>query len=197
VEEVIIQTINEYLAKRPKDDLGTRCFHPSTLHKPAEYLFKAYLEGDNGRDFEPRLLRVFDNGHSMHRRIQRYLREAGVLLETEVLIENREFEIRGHADGIVEIGGVKGILEIKSINSQGFYGLFEPKAEHLLKVNVYMFCTGLPRGVLLYENKNDQELKEFFVKQDQAVLDPVLAKIRTVQEWIKQGKVEVKSHETI
>jgi hypothetical protein len=194
---MIIRAIDEYLAKRPKDDRGTRYFHPSTLHKPAEYLFKAYLEGDNGRDFEPRLLRVFDNGHSMHQRLQRYLRETGVLKETEVPITNAEYEIRGHADGIVEIGGVKGILEIKSINSQGFYGLFEPKSEHLIQVNVYMFCSGIPRGVLLYENKNDQELKEFFVKQDQAILDPILAKIRTIQEWIKLGKVEAKSHESI
>ena len=70
--------------------------------------------------------------------------------------------------------------------------VFRPKAEHLIRVNVYMFCTGLPRSVLLYECKNDQHLREFFVNKDQAVLDPILAKIRTVQGWIKTGKVEVK-----
>ena len=185
---MIIRAINDYLAKRPKDDRATKCFHPSSLHKSAEYLFKAYFEGDNGRDFEPRILRVFDNGHGVHERLQGYLEKAGVLLQAEVPVKNEEYEIVGHTDGIIEIDGVKGLLEIKSINQTGFYGLFEPKPEHVLQLNIYMFCAGIPRGILLYECKNDQELKEFFLKQDSSILDPVLEKIKTVQTWISAGK---------
>ena len=187
---MIIEAIDNYLAIRPKGTRASRCFHPSSLHRSAEDLFRLYFEGDDSEEFEPRVLRIFDNGHAVHERLQSYLGAAGVLLQAEVPIYNAEFEIVGHTDGIVEVGGSKGILEIKSINSQGFYGLFGPKPEHIIQLNAYMFCTGIPRGVLLYECKNDQSLKEFFLKLDHSVLDPVLQKIRTVQARISAERKE-------
>lgn len=187
---MIIERIDDYLKARPKEKRATRCFHPSTLHEPAEYLLEAYLNREPERDFSSQLLRVFDNGHDVHKRIQNYLHELGILKEIECPVENREYEIRGRVDGILEIDGKKGVLEIKSINSQGFYGLFEPDEKHLIQVNVYMFCLEIPRGVILYENKDNQDLKEFFVKQNPEVIQPVLEKIKLVQNWILMGKVE-------
>jgi hypothetical protein len=183
---MIIKKIDEYLQARPRDERAIRCFHPSSLHKSPKELYWHYLQGDANK-FDSRTLRIFDNGHCVHGRLQRYLKEAGILLEDEVPVANEEYEIRGHTDGIIEFNGTTGILEIKSMNARNFYSAYEPKPEHLVQVNVYMFCTGIPRACLLYECKDDQQLKEFFVKQDPAVLDPVLEKIRSVQECIKKG----------
>ena len=191
---MIIERIDDYLKTRPMETRATRCFHPSTLHKPPEYLLKTYFDGEPEVDHSSQLLRVFDNGHDVHKRIQKYLRELGLLKEIECPVENREYEIRGHADGILEIDGKKGVLEIKSINSRGFYGLFEPDERHLIQANVYMFCLEIPRGVILYENKDNQGLKEFLVKQDPKVLRPVLEKIKLVQSWIAVGKMEAVDH---
>jgi hypothetical protein len=184
---VVIKTIDNYLRSRPRDDRPKRCFHPSSLHKSATELYWHYLEGDNNIGFKPRILRIFDNGHSVHHRLQTYLKEAGMLIQAEVPVRNDEYEIRGHTDGIIEVSGQRGLLEIKSMNSSNFYTAYEPKPEHLIQVNVYMFCAGIPRACLLYECKDNQEMKEFFVKQDPAVLDPVLEKIRFVLECIKKG----------
>jgi hypothetical protein len=142
------------------------------------------FEGDSSKAFPPRVMRVFDTGHDTHERLQRYLEQSGVLLQAEVPIENADYEIKGHTDGIIEINGIKGILEIKSINSSGFYSLYSPKEDHLIQINVYMFCTGIERAVLLYECKDNQELKEFYVKLDADILNPILNKIRTVQQMI-------------
>lgn len=185
---MLIEAIDQYLATRPKDKRRIKCFHPSTLHKSAKYLHGAYLNGDNNQDFEPRLLRIFDNGHGVHDRLQRYLEEIGILLQTEVPLSNAEYQIEGTCDGVIKIGDKKGVLEIKSINQNQFYALYVPKPEHIIQINVYMFCLDIPRGCLLYECKNDQELKNFFVKQDSSVLDPVLNKIKYVQECIKEGR---------
>ena len=190
MEKVILKIIDDYLNKRPKDERATRCFHPSSLHKSEEYLLKAYFEGDNVADVSPRILRIFDNGKAMHERLQKYLKEAGVLLQAEVPVLNSEYEIRGSADGIVGFEGVRGVLELKSINSLGFYALFQPKSEHVLQLNVYMYCLGISRGLLLYECKDNQEIKEFFLKQDSGVLEPVLEKIRRVQKQIERLVVD-------
>jgi hypothetical protein len=185
---MIIKTIDEYLKTRPKDKRAKNCFHPSSLHKSPKTLYRHYLEGDNNQEFEPRIKRIFGNGHGVHERLQSYLEKAGVLLQAEVPVESKEFEIIGHTDGILEVGGIKGILEIKSMNANTFYSTYDPKPEHLIQVNVYMFCTGIDRACLLYECKDDQALKEFYVRQDPGILNPVLEKIQTVQKWLQTGK---------
>ena len=185
---MLISAIDRYLQSRPRDERAIRCFHPSSLHKSARELYWHYLEGDNNQEFDSRVLRIFDNGHAVHARLQGYLSEIGILKQVEVSVENAEYEICGHADGILDIAGREGVLEIKSMNSNQFYSLFEPRPDHLIQLNVYMFCLGVPRGCLLYECKDDQQLKEFFVKQDEKILNPVLEKIRYVQECIRQGK---------
>jgi hypothetical protein len=188
---MIIEAIDAYLKTRPKDPRPQNCFHPSSLHKSARELYHHYLEGGNGEEFEPRILRVFDNGHAVHARLQAYLKAAGMLREAEVSVTNDEYEIKGHADGIIQVNGTTGILEIKSMNRNQFQLTFEPKPDHLVQVNVYMFCTGIPRACLLYECKDNQEMKEFYLKQDDTVLVPILEKIRYVQSCLRENKEPV------
>jgi hypothetical protein len=185
---MLIKAIDNYLENRRRDERPINCFHPSSLHKSARELYHHYLHGDIGEEFAPKILRVFDNGHAVHRRLLGYLEEIGVLKESEASVQNEEYEIVGNADGIIMIEGQRGVLEIKSMNSRGFYGAYEPKPEHLVQINIYMFCLGIPRGCLLYECKDNQELKEFYVKSDPVILDPVLEKIRYVQGCIKEGR---------
>jgi len=183
---MIIKAIDTYLENRPRDERPIRCFHPSSLHRPPRELYWYYLEGDT-QEYNPRILRIFDNGHHVHFRLQGYLEKTGILLEAEVPVECQEYEIRGHTDGIIRINGMEGVLEIKSMNASNLHTSYEPKPEHLIQVNMYMFCTGIPRACLLYECKDNQELKEFFVKQEPSILDPVLEKIRYVQACIRKG----------
>ena len=184
---MIIKTIDDYLRIRPRDERAIHCFHPSSLHKSPQELYWHYLKGDN-QQFDSRMLRIFDNGHHVHERIQRYLKEAGILLQAEVPVENEEYEIKGHTDGIIEIDGTRGVLEIKSMNANTFYSAYEPKTDHLIQLNVYMFCLEIPRGCLLYECKDNQELKEFYIKQDSRILNPILQKIKYVQRSLQKGQ---------
>jgi hypothetical protein len=183
---MIIEAIDKYLSERPRDKRDTRCFHPSSLHRSADYLFEHYLHGDVVKAIEPRVLRIFDNGHGVHRRLQRYLKDIGILLQDEVRVENKEYEIIGHTDGVVRLNGHVGVLEIKSMNVNNFYSLYEPKKDHVTQANVYCFCTGIPRAVLLYECKDNQELKEFYIEQDSRIIEPVLSKIKLVQARIRK-----------
>jgi len=184
---MIIQAIESFLGARPRDQRPIRCFHPSSLHRSPRELYWHYLKGETNKH-DARTLRIFDNGHRVHERLQGYLEHAGILLESEVTVESQEYEICGHTDGIIRINGKEGILEIKSMNARNFHSAYEPKPEHLVQVNVYMYCAGIPRACLLYECKDDQHLKEFFVKQDPKIINPVLEKIRYVQKCIKAGK---------
>ncbi len=186
---MLIQAIDSYLEARPPDDRAKNCFHPSSLHKTAEELHRLYHQGDNSEPFEPRIKRVFDNGHKVHSRLLFYLAEAGILKDEDVLVHDADLEIHGHIDGLIELGGQQGILEIKSINANGFDFLMGPKPEHIYQLNAYMHCLKIPRGALLYECKNSQKLKEFYVGPDEAILEDIIRKIRTVQQWNREGGI--------
>jgi hypothetical protein len=130
--KMLIAAIDNYLQRRPRDERAIRCFHPSSLRKSPKELYWHYFEGDNNEKFDSRILRIFDNGHAVHARLQDYLNEIGILKQVEVPVENAEYEICGHADGILDIDGLDGVLEIKSMNSNQFYSCYEPKPDHLI-----------------------------------------------------------------
>lgn len=185
---MIIDTIETYLKNRPNQERATHCFHPSSLHKSPKELYWHYL-GKESQYFPSRIKRIFDNGHKVHERIQDYLEEAKVLTSSETSVYNKEYEICGHADGIIVINNIKIVLEIKSINSRNFYSLFEPKSDHIKQANVYMYCLGIPIACILYECKDDQELQEFYISIDKQILAPILTKIKYVQNCIRKKEV--------
>jgi hypothetical protein len=184
---MLIKVIDDYLQQRPRDERKRNCFHPSSLHKSENDLYHHYLKGDGNQEFNSKTLRIFDNGHGVHERIQFYLEDAGILIQAEAPVVHSKYEICGSADGILELNNEKYVLEIKSINLWGFERLYNPKPEHILQANIYMFCLKIYKAILLYECKNNQELREFPIEIDTNVLHPVLRKIKTVQEYLIKG----------
>lgn len=85
--------------------------------------------------------RIFDNGTGVHIRLQTYLKEQGMLLADEVPVLNTEYHIQGHTDGLIKLSSAEiGILEIKSINSNGFSSLKSAKDNHKLQGLTYIYC---------------------------------------------------------
>lgn len=98
---------------------------------------------------EPRTMRIFNNGDGVHDRLQTYLEQAGVCLMREVPVIDVEHNIQGHTDGYLKLSKIEvGILEIKSINSNGFQNLKAPKDEHKLQAMVYLYCSEKRRQYL-------------------------------------------------
>lgn len=98
---------------------------------------------------EPRTMRIFNNGDGVHDRLQSYLEQAGVCIMREVPVIDVEYNIQGHTDGYLKLSKIEvGILEIKSINSNGFQNLKAPKDEHKLQAMVYLYCSEKRRQYL-------------------------------------------------
>ena len=90
---------------------------------------------------DARTRRIFDNGTKTHERLQEYLLSQGMLLMDEVPVHNYEYNIQGHTDGVLKLSSSeRGILEIKSINSNGFSALKDAKEDHRRQGLVYIFC---------------------------------------------------------
>ena len=95
----------------------------------------------DGASVDARTRRIFDNGTKTHERLQEYLLSQGMLLMDEVPVHNYEYNIQGHTDGVLKLSASeRGILEIKSINSNGFSSLKTAKEDHRRQGLVYIFC---------------------------------------------------------
>lgn len=272
-EGYIIKPLDMYLLSlNSKDnDRATDVNSPSqasVCNRANYYARKGY---QNDGSIDPRTRRIFDNGTKTHERLQEYLLAEGILVSDEVPCINEEYNIQGHTDGFLCLGkkteeivnvprGVLqaklnipkyteiGILEIKSINSNGFTQLKDAKPEHKQQAMIYLYCaeerrqylqstykdvaellestperakefeqryqhlqdgskhtreekiafqvklcldadmvlfnTSKPidKVVFLYENKDNQELKEYCVKRDDSILQATLGKYQRLNE---------------
>ena len=162
---------------------------------------------------EPRGLMIMANGTSFHDRFEKSLDQAGVLIAKELSFEMPELMVRGRSDAIIknvyehevsdkiiQLHDTKGNLvyegpdsevivsELKSANVKTFEyvaGNRKPKEEHIQQLSLYMHALQIPNGVIIYENKNTQELYMHQVSLDEKVVEFVLNKIKTVVEFYK------------
>lgn len=103
--------------------------------------------------------------------------------------------IAGSTDGFLDYpfdGSVyEGILEVKSINQNGYeekYGDPLPQPEHVFQASIYMHLFGRAWALILYFNKNKSEVKEFIVPKNPAAWDFAVKRSRAVLQSLKRGK---------
>jgi CRISPR/Cas system-associated exonuclease Cas4 (RecB family) len=119
------------------------------------------------------LLRIFDTGTAIHRLLQGQLLHAGLLVPqtgggVEVPISLKRLRLVGSADGLI-VASVYGrlvVLEIKSINSNSWRSLSEPKPEHKIQGACYVMALQevfpeIESVAFLYYAKDTAEIKEF------------------------------------
>ena len=120
----------------------------------------------DGASVDARTRRIFDNGTKTHERLQEYLLKQGMLLMDEVPVHNYEYNIQGHTDGVLKLSASeRGILEIKSINSNGFSALKGAKEDHRKQGLVYIFCLEERRKYLQSRYKTREAFDKSFKKR--------------------------------
>lgn len=182
-EGYVIKPLDMYLLSlNSKDnDRATDVNSPSqasVCNRANYYARKGY---QNDGSIDPRTRRIFDNGTKTHERLQEYLLAQGILISDEVPCINPDYNIQGHTDGFLNLGKVTtetvlvpkgccraklqvnkytevGILEIKSINSNGFTQLKDAKPEHKQQAMIYLYCAEERRKLLQEKYKTLQDL---------------------------------------
>ena len=62
-----------------------------------------------------------------------------------------------------------------------FNKLKEPTKEAFQQIQLYMHFFNIHDGILLYENKNDQNIKCFNVKYDKDVVESILHRLQKIK----------------
>lgn len=117
----------------------------------------------------PEVLRMFDHGDYIQMQILSNLFSLGIVRAAEVKIPPQGL-ISGRADAIITLGNELYVVDFKSMNSLVFRNLQGPKEDNVNQIQLYLHFFKIPRGILLYINKDTLELKEFLIEYN-----PVLA----------------------
>jgi len=134
---------------------------------------------------EANFLRLFDHGDHMHQLIMKPListRDIHVVA-SEIDIPPQAL-VRGRADAVLSTGKELYVLDIKSMNSMVFRNLTEPKSENVDQLQLYLHYFKIEKGILLYVNKDNLELKEFVVSYDSQRAKSLLEGLSSLKEKI-------------
>lgn len=168
---------------------------------------------------DARLQRIFDNGHALHDRYQKYTRDMGIVFDHPVLkrrgkrVGRQKFaqEVRldhpvgitGNCDDVLFVDGFLEVVDYKSINPQRFGALLAPTESHEKQLTIYVglmshLFDGRPprplRGRMVYEDKSTQALKEFIVPWDddhRAWFDQLIEYLEIVNQAVEQDTPEL------
>ena len=134
---------------------------------------------------DARTHRIFEHGDHTHMRLMSVLFSLGLVTSVEVGIPDQAV-IHGRADAIISVAGEPYVVELKSVNSNRFKK-GEPDPDHIKQLQLYLHFFKIKKGILLYENKDNQDLKEFLVEYDAGLAEKLLSVFSSLKELIDKN----------
>lgn len=188
VIDLLVSLVRKELAGPWTREVGV--YHPSSVNKDA---CKLALYFDRmGTPPKPShdvsLQWIFDEGHGTHESIQSRLRRH-LGFHNEIKIRINSLHVAGSADGVFV--REDWVLEIKSIGESGFSTLTRPKEDHIWQLHLYMFAFDIPRGQLLYVNRNNGARRTFRVKFDPQVWGQIVELLEEVEGHVQRREPPV------
>jgi CRISPR/Cas system-associated exonuclease Cas4 (RecB family) len=136
----------------------------------------------------PQVLRMFDHGDYIQMQILSNLFSLGIVRASEIKIPPQEL-ISGRADAIITLNNDLYVVDFKSMNSMIFKNLTQPKEDNVNQIQLYLHFFKIPKGILLYINKDTLELKEFLVEYNPAIAKKLLAELSDLKTKIDSNIV--------
>lgn len=155
---------------------------------PREQLLSLYFPmHENKKELGVGTLRIFREGVAIHEKWQQMMTDGGIALACEARALSEEYMLSLTPDVIVEIGCQRYILEIKSMNTFAFKKMTYRHPGGNDQSQIYMHFYGIPKAIILVEDKNTQEIKTFIEHYDaeNPVLKKVIARLEDLKEMRK------------
>ncbi len=130
---------------------------------------------------DARVLRMFDHGDYIQMQILSTLLSLGIVRASEVNIPPQEL-VSGRADAIVTLSNELYVVDFKSMNSMIFKNLSSAKEENINQIQLYLHFFKIPKGILLYVNKDTLELKEFVINYNPTLVQALLKDLSVLKD---------------
>lgn len=159
-----------------------------------EQVLSLVYEMSQGKELPVNALKIFAAGTSIHEKWQNMFAACSGNIKGFKLIraEARSFSEKWNLfftpDSIIEIDGIKYIVEIKSMNTFSYKHAAvstnpHPHARH--QIQLYMHLTGIHQGLILIEDKNTQDFEVFKIEYNYKEVLPYLDRLIEINEQYK------------
>lgn len=141
------------------------------------------------KELEAEKLRVFEFGNHIQQIVLRPLISKGLVVATEVPIPYKEL-VSGRADIIISVEGKPYVVEVKSISGRmNLAKMTSPMPDHYEQLQLYLHYFKVPKGIVLYVNKDTQELKEFECNYNNELVKKLLKRFEELKTKIEANIV--------
>lgn len=134
------------------------------------------------------LMRIFEEGNAIHEKWQRLFIRGGLCkpLDCDFSLFAKQFDLSYTPDiKCARIGDKDYVIEIKSVNTYAF-----KKGGHHAsgrkQVQLYMYLTGIHRGIVLQEDKNTQEFRVNVYEFNYDEVKKYIARLEKIQYYKKR-----------
>lgn len=147
-----------------------------------EQVLSLFFQRNKTNNLSDGLLRIFEEGNSIHAKWQNMFERAGIARAIEDRGYSKIFDLYMTPDAIVEINDKLYVVEIKSANTYSYKAMKSnhPSGTHQLQLYMHFLC--IPRGFVLVEDKNTQEFKIFIVKYEPGLATPFVKRLYDINE---------------
>lgn len=190
----LISAIESVQATKKEARTDKGWFHPSSLaHQCDAYLAFQFLGAPSVEVIPARLRRIFDNGSGRDEYLKQDVRNSGISLiktEQDRKIEIPDLRIRGELDEFVRnpMDGSTMVVDFKTMNDREWQDLKEQKPSHTIQLQPYIYAKKADLGGVLYENKNDQNLKLYTAKFNTKLWNEgIVGRIRMILTQLRNG----------
>lgn len=146
-----------------------------------EQVMQFYFDGEAER-FGTGTRRIFLEGWNIHVKWQSLFTMMGYAVAIEEVRQNAKYELFFTPDAIIKLLGKVFVVEIKSMRTELFRKLKEPPKEAVRQVRLYMNELDEELGIVLVEDKNDQNFKIWIVGQDEAAIKRYSKRMRLIRK---------------
>ncbi len=217
VFKYLSQTNHKRLQDKSKERREKIKFYPSSIGQD-DYNIVMEMLGYIGKPISGESLMIMENGTSFHNRIEHIFEEMGIMIAPELGLKDEELCISGRSDAIVwnflkeddeedgeeiELVDPQGnllykgpenyvlLVEFKSIGESGFERLrkSKPNDAHEDQLQLYFYLTGITKGIVYYENKNNQKVKEYIVERDDERISAIVSRIKRLIEMARNNEI--------
>jgi len=178
---MLIELIDKYYEDR-REERNQEHFYISDAGKCQRVVYFS-MKGYPRKEKEARVLRIFDRGDITHQRLMRALFGISKIrvIASEIDMPSKEI-IHGRADAIISIEDKLYVVDFKSMNDFKFQKMEVPEPSHQQQLQLYMHYFKVPQGIILYENKNTQALKEFELKYNYKLCKKIISDFESLKE---------------
>ncbi len=208
VDTTLTDIINRHLIDKAfYNDRSYDVIHPSSLgyciRKPVFDTMYIPVYGEPS----PRVLRIFDNGHSVHNRLEHYFKDSDILVEPELVLNYPPLNISGRTDSLIRINGNHSLVEIKSMKGSSYSWMVrqgKPSESFYNQLQLYFFLINeiyrdkygfIDSGRIICENKDTQDWQEYFIWYDDVTIQKLIQDIILVNHCVVSGNIPRVEHD--